>query len=339
MKKFKPLLILLLKILVSAGLLTYFFTRIHIERFVQTFATADFSYIAVVLIVYLLSQFVGAVRWMILARPLGFKTPLKVLVHYYLVGMFFNLFAPGTVGGDVSRIYYLARDGEENVSKRWGGATMHAAVSVFIDRVIGMAVLVWLGALGLFLFPQYAVPAAVRHLTYALAGAFIAGGLLLPVMRRFLPADGHPIVVKLRVALRSYQAHWQAIPQAILLSFVVHFVQAWIHMLLGQAIQIEIPYSFCLILYPLVGTFSALPVSLNGLGLREGGYLFLFQFIGVGSEKGVAFGLLLFVIVALDSLIGGLLFLLQKNSKVAPVVERTQELTRAPEAKRRKMGK
>jgi len=323
MNRLKPLLIFLLKLLVSAGLLVYFFTRIHIERFVQTFAKADLSIIAVVLIVYLLSQFVGAVRWMVLARPLGFKTPLKVLVNYYLVGMFFNLFAPGTVGGDVSRIYYLARDGQDNLNKKLGGATMHAAVSVFIDRVIGMAVLVWLGALGLFLFPQYAISAPIRHLTYALAGAFVAGGLLLPVLRRILPADGHPIVVKLRVAVRAYHADWRTIPQSILLSFVVHFVQAWIHMLLGRAIQIDIPYSFCIILYPLVGTFSALPVSLNGLGLREGGYLYLFQFIGVGSEKGVAFGLLLFVIIALDSLIGGLLFLVQKSSKAAAVIVRT----------------
>jgi hypothetical protein len=118
-----------------------------------------------------------------------------------------------------------------------------------------------------------------------------------------------------------------------LLSFVVHFVQAWIHMLLGRAIQIDIPYSFCIILYPLVGTFSALPVSLNGLGLREGGYLFLFQFIGVGSEKGVAFGLLLFVIIALDSLIGGLLFLVQKSSKAAPAIARTRRPARAPQEK------
>jgi uncharacterized membrane protein YbhN (UPF0104 family) len=339
MKKFKPLLILLLKVVVSVGLLFYFFTRIHIERFFQTFKTADLSYIVVALVVYLLSQFVSALRWIVLARPLGFKTPLKVLVNYYLVGMFFNLFAPGTVGGDVTRIYYLARGGEENLNKRLGGATMHAAVSVFIDRVIGMAVLVWLGALGLFLFPEYAVPAPVRHLTYALAGAFIIAGILLPFARRVLPADGHPLVVKLRVAVRTYQAHWQAIPQAILLSFGVHLVQAWIHMVLGWAIQIDIPYSFCIILYPLVGTFSALPVSLNGLGLREGGYLFLFQFIGVGSEKGVAFGLLLFVIVALDSLVGGVLFLVQKSSKGARVIERKQAPSRVPEEKHRKVGK
>jgi hypothetical protein len=107
------------------------------------------------------------------------------------------------------------------------------------------------------------------------------------------------------------------IPQAILLSFVLHLVQAWIHFLMGKALHINIPFSFCLILYPLVGTFAAIPVSLNGIGLREGGYLFLLALIGISTEHGIAFGLLLFLIVVVDSLIGGLLFLLKKSSKPA----------------------
>ena len=56
------------------------------------------------------------------------------------------------------------------------------------------------------------------------------------------------------------------------------------------------------------------------LGLREGGYLYLLAVIGIGSEKGVAFGLLLFLIVALDSLIGGVLFLVQKLPRPAPAI-------------------
>jgi glycosyltransferase 2 family protein len=324
MKKAKPVLMLLMKLLISAGLLGYFFTRIHIERFVNTFTSADVPYVVLTLVIYLLSQLVSTVRWMVLARPLGFRTPFKVLVRYYLIGMFFNLFAPSTVGGDVSRVYYLCRDGENQPQKAVAGVTMHAAVSVFIDRAIGMIVLVWLGAIGLFFSPQYAVPALVRSLTYALALGFVAGGLLLPVFRRMLPQDGHPMVVKLRVALRSYRAHWQAIPRAIALSFLIHLIQAWIHLILGRAIHIEIPFSYCLILYPLVGTFSALPVSLNGLGLREGGYLFLLAVIGIPSEKGVAFGLLLFLTVAADSLIGGLVFLLKDSLKPSPVAARNK---------------
>src|SRR5215472_15907245 len=247
-----------------------------------------------------------------------------VFLNFYLIGMFFNLFAPGTVGGDISRIYYLARDQEGGREKDWGGITLNATVSVFVDRVIGMMVLVWLGALGLILFPQYAVPSAVRLLTFALALGFIVGGLLIPVLRRILPAVGYSTVVKLRVALRSYRARWQAIPQAIALSFVIHLIQAWIHLLIGRAIHIEIPFSYCIILYPLVGTFAAIPITLNGLGLREGGYLFLLAVIGINSEKAIAFGVLLFLAIAADSLVGGVVFLLKKSPKPSVIVADTK---------------
>ncbi len=78
--------------------------------------------------------------------------------------MFFNLFAPGTVGGDVSRVVYLARDQESHAKGR-AVTTTHAAMSVLMDRAIGMIVLVWLGAAGLLLFPEYAVPPTVRSIT------------------------------------------------------------------------------------------------------------------------------------------------------------------------------
>ena len=323
MKKAKPALILLMKVLVSVGLLVFLLTRIHIEHFFNTFASADFSYIALALVVYFLSQFLSTLRWEVLARPLGFKKPFMVFLNFYLIGMFFNLFAPGTVGGDVSRIYYLARDEEVGREKNWGGTTLNATVSVFVDRVVGMMVLVWLGAIGLLLFPEYAVPHAVRLITFALALGFIVGGLFIPVLRRVLPDVGYSTVVKLRVALRSYRAHWQALPQAIALSFAIHLIQAWIHWMIGRAIHIEIPLSYCIIVYPLVGTFSAIPISLNGLGLREGGYLYLLAVIGISSEKAIAFGVLLFLAVAADSLVGGVVFLLKKSPKSSVVAADT----------------
>jgi len=317
--KAKPIAIFLLKLLVSVGLLAYFLSRIHIERFIHTFATADYSWILLAMVVYLFTQGFSAVRWTVLARPLGIQTPFKDLVRYYLIGMFFNLFAPGTVGGDVSRIYYLVRDEEAHALGR-PVTTMPAAISVLMDRAIGMVVLVWLGAVGLLLFPDFAVPHTVRVVTLLIALGFVIAVLLLPLLRPFLPLDGHPIVVKLRLALRSYRMQWRALALGLLLSLVVHLIQAWMHTMMGRALGLDIPYSFCIIVYPLVGTFSAIPVSLNGLGLREGGYVYLLAVLGIGTEKAVAFGLLLFLIVALDSLIGGLLFLLQKSAKPNAVI-------------------
>lgn len=314
MSKAKPILIFLLKLGVSAGLIGYFLWRIDIQQFLQTFAAARFSYIAVALVVYLIAQGVSAVRWTMLARPLGIKTPFKDLLQYYLIGMFFNLFAPSTVGGDVSRVYYLVKD-EEAEAKGRSVTTVHAAMSVLMDRAIGMVVLVWLGALGLLLFPDYAVPETVRSATFLLATGLFLGALLMPVLRRFLPEDGPQLAVKLRLALRSYRLHWRALLAAAALSLAVHLVQAWMHTVMGRALGLELPLSFCLIVYPLVGTFAAIPISLNGLGLREGGYIFLLAVIGISAEQGIAFSILLLLIVALDSMIGGLIFLLQQMPK------------------------
>jgi glycosyltransferase 2 family protein len=314
MKKAKPLIILLLKVVVSGGLLAYLLSRIHPERFLQTFATAKYSYIGLAMLVYLVTQGFSAVRWTALARPLGIKTPFKAMLRYYLIGMFFNLFAPGTVGGDVSRVYYLVRD-EEMRAQGHSVTTVHATMSVLMDRAIGMVVLVWLGAAGLLLFPDYAVPHTARVATFLLSLGLLLGALFTPLLRRLLPEDGHHLLVKLRLMFRSYRTHWRALLEAALLSLVVHLIQAWIHVLMGRALDLNVPYSFAIIVYPLVGTFAAIPISLNGLGLREGGYIFLLAVIGIGNEKGIAFGLLLFLVVALDSLIGGLVFLLQQSPR------------------------
>jgi len=314
MKKAKPLIILLLKVVVSGGLLAYLLSRIHPERFLQTFATAKYSYIGLAMLVYLVTQGFSAVRWTALARPLGIKTPFKAMLRYYLIGMFFNLFAPGTVGGDVSRVYYLVRD-EEMRAQGHSVTTVHATMSVLMDRAIGMVVLVWLGAAGLLLFPDYAVPHTARVATFLLSVGLLLGALITPLLRRLLPEDGHHLLVKLRLMFRSYRTHWRALLEAALLSLVVHLIQAWMHVLMGRALDLNVPYSFAIIVYPLVGTFAAIPISLNGLGLREGGYIFLLAVIGIGNEKGIAFGLLLFLVVALDSLIGGLVFLLQQSPR------------------------
>jgi glycosyltransferase 2 family protein len=320
MKSRKSILIFALKLSVSVGLLGFFVTRIDGEQFAHTLASANFSYIGLALIIYLGTQVVSALRWTVLTRPLGIRTPYKDLATYYFIGMFFNLFAPSTVGGDVSRVYYLAREQNKDRQQRASGSTIQAAVSVLVDRAIGMVVLIWLGAVGLLLFPEYGIPPAIRALTLSLAVAFLVLGFLLPLVWRMLPENAHPWVTKLRLILTSYRRGWRVIPQAITLSFMVHLVQAWMHVIMGLALHLSLPLSFCIIIYPLVGTFAALPISVNGFGLREGGYIFLLALIGINSEESIAFGLLLFLIVAVDSLIGGVLFLVKKESAPAGAV-------------------
>jgi uncharacterized protein (TIRG00374 family) len=313
MKRISPTLAFILKALVSFSLLSFLLSRVDVAQLLRVLSSARLSYLAVALAGYFFGQIISSVRWALLARPLGFKKPLKEFVLLYFIGMFFNLFAPSTVGGDLGRVFYLARGRTKKEESDRGMPTANALISVIADRAIGMAVLVWIGAVALVVFPAYSLPSVVRTPTFALALGFLLGWMFLPLLSRFLQQRQHPIGQNLSLALATYRSHQQVLLQTIFLSLMVHFIQAWMQILVGQALDVEIPWSYCFILYPLVGVFSALPISLNGIGLREGGYLFLLGQIDIGSEKAVAFGLLWFVIVVLDSLIGGLVFVVRKE--------------------------
>lgn len=311
----RPTLMVLLKTLVSLSLLSFLFSRIEIAQLLRVLFSAHLSYLVVALAAYFLGQIICSVRWALLARPLGFKNRFKDFVIFYFIGMFFNLFAPSTVGGDVGRVFYLARGGAKGQERDWTGPTISALISVIADRAIGLAVLVWIGAVAMVVFSTYPLPWIVRYLTFALALGSLLGWVLLPPLNRFLQRRGHSVGEGLPFALETYWSNRQIVLQTIVLSLIVHFIQTWMQVLLGRALDVEIPWSYGFILYPLVGVFSALPISLNGIGLREGGYLFLLRQIDISSEKAIAFGLLWFTIVALDSLIGGIVFVLRKSPR------------------------
>jgi uncharacterized protein (TIRG00374 family) len=328
MKRLRPALSLLLKAVVSLGILAFLLTRIDGMQLLRVLSAAHVGYLVTALVGYFVGQLVSSFRWALLARPLGFKNPLRDFVSIYFIGMFFNLFAPSTVGGDFGRVYYLARGRVRGQGQDWAGSTASALISVITDRAVGMAALVWMGAAALLLFPSYSIPSAIRYLTDGLALAFILGWFFLPLLHGLLERKAHPIAENVRLAIGTYRKNQQVLSQTILLSLIVHFIQATMHLFLGRALAVEIPYSYCFIIYPLVGLFSALPISVNGFGLREGGYLFLLQLIDVAPEKAIAFGLLLFVIVALDSLFGAVLFVLRGAPKPSAVASEADHQVR-----------
>jgi uncharacterized membrane protein YbhN (UPF0104 family) len=199
---------------------------------------------------------------------------------------------------------------------------------VVADRFIGLAVLVWIGAAALALFSNYALPSPVRAITFALAAGSLLAWLLLPLFNRLAERWDLPKGKNLLQGLVATSRDHRIIAQTIVLSLTAHSIQAWLHILLGLALGVEIPWSYILILYPLVGVFSALPISLNGIGLREGGYLFLLRQIGVSPEKAIAFSFLWLIIVAIDSLIGGLVFILKKSPKPSEIASEIKDQAR-----------
>src|SRR5262249_53870536 len=137
--------------------------------------------------VHVAAQGVSAVRWQVLARPLGFAQPLRRFVGLYFVGMFFNLLLPTSVGGDAVRA--LALDAGS-------GRRMAAFLSVLLDRLSGLLVLLTVACTAALLCPV-PLPAWVQLAVGGAAGAAVTRLAVLPWSTRLLApldaAGGRPL--------------------------------------------------------------------------------------------------------------------------------------------------
>ena len=88
---------------------------------------------------------------------------------------------------------------------------------------------------------------------------------------------------------------------------------AWINQLLFLALGIKVPWLELLVIITLISVITMLPVSVNGLGVREGSYVFFFKQLDVPNEMAIAVSLLFFFFVSLSSLVGGLFWLSERG--------------------------
>src|SRR5919197_1409077 len=168
----------LLRVAVSIGIVTYILVDVDTEDLVRTLASVRSAPLAGALALYLAGQALSAFKWSLLGRSVGYARPVGDYARFYFIGMFFNLFGPSTIGGDVARALYLAEGHRPGL----------AINSVVFDRVSGLALLMALGAAALIAFPGYGFP-------WPLTAALVGGGLVLvlgwwmcPRLVRLLPA-------------------------------------------------------------------------------------------------------------------------------------------------------
>src|ERR1041385_7584037 len=135
MKKLSASWLVWLKAAIGIGLLAILFTTLDSTQFAVTLSEVRLQFVIAALTAYMIGKILTAIRWALLARPLGFRQRLKEFIAFYYIGMFFNLFAPSTLGGDAGKIFYLTRDqggsGRAEIAAR-------ALVSILADRAIGM---------------------------------------------------------------------------------------------------------------------------------------------------------------------------------------------------------
>ena len=290
----------LAKIGVSAAALFLIIRQADTDAMIRVLKSADPVDVLVVIAVYLIGQALTAWRWRLIAARVGFGESMREFLRYYYVGMFFNLFGPSTLGGDVVRALYLGAP---------AGRRAVALHTVFFDRLSGLVMLVFVAVAAILLFGRFGLPIPMIALVVATGAAMAIGWFMVPTLsRRFLSADGRMN----RLVERDLKPFWRdkrLLLRTAGISVGFHIVQASSLILLGSAVSMHVDWRYYFIFHPLVTVLSALPVSVAGLGIREAGYVWFLRRQGVEIDTATAFGLLWFVVLLASSLVGGLVYL------------------------------
>jgi glycosyltransferase 2 family protein len=204
--------------------------------------------------------------------------------------MFTNVFVPGLVGGDALRALYLGRR-----HQRIG----QAVASVMADRGIGLLALFWLAAVAAWCTTQVRLPPAVERLTLAVGGISLFFYLVAPQLAKWLSRRER--LHRLLKPMMPYLSRPIALTPAIVLSTLLQLSLATCQYLLAVGLGLDITLATFILVVPIANVIAALPVTINGLGMREASYLVLLGMAGVSKEHAVALSILYFA----ASLTGG----------------------------------
>ncbi|HMI31461.1 MAG TPA: lysylphosphatidylglycerol synthase transmembrane domain-containing protein [Candidatus Limnocylindrales bacterium] len=299
-----------LKILLSIALFAYVIAKVSPRNVWETMKGADPSLLALAAALFLVSGLIGSWLWARLLRAQGVAIPYAQATSYYFVGLFFSNFLPSNIGGDIARISDASKHAE-HVSPVFSATLMERLIGVV---AIGfLAVVASVAALDrLHLYAIYWTTLAVFLVAVAVFASVFHRGILEAFERPFRMIGAHKIeraISRLMDDLHSFRSEKGALVSAFVASTLVQVSRIYVHYLVGLALGVNISIAYYFLFVPVLAALISLPISLNGIGVREGAAVVLFQLAGLSREMSFSIPFLTYVISVLISLLGGFIFI------------------------------
>ncbi len=276
-----------LKLFVSAGLAAWLIFKINWSEVLGYAQKISLLQIILYVAVLLFGMIVSSYKWKILADFKGFNFPLQKYFKLYLTGTFINNFFPSFIGGDTYKAYQISK-----LDKRY----LAASATVVIDRITGL-----LAALVLSIFfalLNWKVVFEHSILIYILAGAilFLICVLLLPFVAKFnlWKKITSKVPTKINEIVVDFAEYWgsSALNKSFFLSVFFSLIGiALVNYVLFWSLGINIGIIDYLTVIFLISFVSALPVSINNIGIKEWAYVTFFGFFGVAASAVVTVAL------------------------------------------------
>ena len=268
---------LALKITLTVGALYLVFSKIEVDTTWQVIRNAQAGWLALAMVFYIASKVFCSYRLNGYFRDIGIFLKDREHLKLYGIGMFYNLFLPGGIGGDGYKVYLLRKSHQipaKNLIR-----------AVVLDRGNGLAVLMFLMfTLAVFLEVDWPLPIDLTWIG-------LIGLILIP------PGFYGVMVLFFRDFLGSL---WQTTGFSFLNQVLQVFSAYFILLSLGVTDQF-IAYLFVFLVSSVV---SVLPLTIGGVGARELVFVLAYEYVAIDKNTAVAFSLMFFLFTAITSLSG-----------------------------------
>jgi glycosyltransferase 2 family protein len=298
-----------IRIAVSALLLIVIAWRTDWNAVAEEFAHLRVEMWLMAFSLYVLAQIASARRWQLFARALGFEHTLPQYCGYFFIGLYFSLVLPTLVGGDVMRIWYL--DGGS-------GRKRSALGSVFLERVNGLLVLIATACLGVLISPVE-LPGWIVASVWGIAGCAGLGLASVPILKRWqrLSSERRHQLQLFADLMRAPKTLFEA----SVMSILVQACGVLILWCLGLGLGVDVPLAYYCVLVPMVSLLMLLPISVNGMGVREAGIVLFLLPLGVAESAALSLAFLWFITGVAVSLIGGVVYLCGTDRETASLIQ------------------
>jgi uncharacterized protein (TIRG00374 family) len=282
-----PLLSLLKKLfpLIGIALLLYMFLEIGLDKIVSTFLALPWYYYLLALLVFLPRMFLYSYKWQYISKKQQMDLPLIFLMKIFLISLFYGGVTPGAIGLHL-RIYYLKEKAQATLEK--------CVANSFIDSTLS-----FLSGLFLALVGSVLLASTLPELTLTIAAVFLLVlGLFIIFMTQRVAKRLFRVAIRLLVprnfkelAGESLESLYEDIPRLrymvvpFVLECIILLIAATQVYMLSLAFSLPISYgTFILLSVTSVVIGNALPITVGGLGVREGAFVVFLSQYGVPAE-------------------------------------------------------
>ncbi len=253
----------------------------------------------------------SAVRWQRVLVAMDMRPRLGPLIHTYLASQFVSNFLPSSIGGDALRVTRLSANSDE--SRAAGDPEAPTAfASVVLDRMSGWLILPLLCLFGLLINPTLLHLGRSSRAAVVLSLATLAalGAVVWAASSKKLGGRlaGHDNWLRFMGAVHLGLARILKKPGAALqvigASIVYQLAIITAALLASRALGIHLGPTAMLAFVPAVAIIQVLPISVGGIGLREGAFFFFLHPLGVATKDAIALGLCMYAMHLVASLLG-----------------------------------